>query len=195
MKNILFAALFTIGIIPVQGQEKIQFSFTGGYEHFKVNHFNKLSGYGLGCEFKFHFYKRFYMVANFHMGINNEFMPRTAIQGIGEVDFSMHWRIREYKTGIGLGANLINFKKHKIYTQATFGLSKLKQSEPNVYSYRPTIEIGTKNEYYLKYSTSISSGYDYRISKLICIGMDYTGWWLVGLAYRNTLNAKISFFF
>lgn len=195
MKKLFFIILFIIGFQSVKGQEKIQFTILGGYEHFSNDSFNKTAGYGFGYEFKYSFYKEIYAVTNFHLGIYNDFIPRTAIADIGEVDFSMQWKVREYKIGAGLGINLLKIKKHKIYTQATLGISKLKQTEPVVYSYKPTVKVGVNNKHYLKYSMSASVGYDYRISKSIGIGLDYTGWWIHGIAYRNTCNAKINFFF
>ena len=196
MKKLLLTTLLIFGTAIVHGQDKMQFSIIGGYEHFKKeNPHNQTAGYGLGCEFKYYFYNRLYALANFHAGIYNEFTPRTAMAEIGEVDFSMHWRTREYKGGAGMGIDLLKTQRHNIYTQATFGLAKLKQSVPVIHSYRPTVEMGTKNTYLLRYATSISIGYDYQVSKSFSIGLNYTGWWVADVAYRNTLNAKIGYNF
>ena len=123
MKKLLLTTLLIFGTAIVHGQDKMQFSIIGGYEHFKKeNPHNQTAGYGLGCEFKYYFYNRLYALANFHAGIYNEFTPRTAMAEIGEVDFSMHWRTREYKGGAGMGIDLLKTQRHNIYTQATFGL-------------------------------------------------------------------------
>lgn len=84
----------------------MQFSILGGYEHFKNEAQNKTTGYGIGCEFKYYLLKTLYAVGNFHTGINSEFLPRTAIAEVGEVDFSMRWKTYEYKGGIGIGNDL-----------------------------------------------------------------------------------------
>ena len=81
-----------IGLTVVHGQEKMQFSILGGYEHFKNEAQNKTTGYGIGCEFKYYLLKTLYAVGNFHTGINSEFLPRTAIAEVGEVDFPMRWK-------------------------------------------------------------------------------------------------------
>ena len=94
-----------------------------------------------------------------------------------------------------MGIDLLKTQRHNIYTQATFGLAKLNQSVPVIHSYRPTVEMGTKNTYLLRYAPSISIGYDYRVSKSFSIGLNYTGWWVADVAYRNTLNAKIGYNF
>ena len=52
MKTFLLTFLFMIGLTVVHGQEKMQFSILGGYEHFKNEAQNKTTGYGIGCEFK-----------------------------------------------------------------------------------------------------------------------------------------------
>lgn len=195
MKKLVLIILCVVGMYTVQGQEKMQFTFLGGYEHFKSDSFNKTAGYGFGYDFKYYFYNKIYAVTNFHLGIYNDFIPRTAASDIGDVDFSMHWKVREYKIGAGLGVDLLRLNEHKIYTQTTLGLSKIKQTEPIVYSYHPTVEVGVSNKYDLRYSMSASLGYDYRINKSIGIGLDYTGWWIYGIAYRSTCNAIVSFFF
>ena len=132
MKTFLLTFLFMIGLTVVHGQEKMQFSILGGYEHFKNEAQNKTTGYGIGCEFKYYLLKTLYAVGNFHTGINSEFLPRTAIAEVGEVDFSMRWKTYEYKGGIGIGNDLYCKKAHKIYVQSTFGLSKTKQSVPQI---------------------------------------------------------------
>lgn len=80
--------------------------YLGGYEHFKNEAQNKTTGYGIGCEFKYYLLKTLYAVGNFHTGINSEFLPRTAIAEVGEIDFSMRWKTYEYKGGIGIGNDL-----------------------------------------------------------------------------------------
>ena len=50
MKTFLLTFLFMIGLTVVHGQEKMQFSILGGYEHFKNEAQNKTTGYGIGCE-------------------------------------------------------------------------------------------------------------------------------------------------
>lgn len=87
MKTFLLTFLFMIGLTVVHGQEKMQFSILGGYEHFKNEAQNKTTGYGIGCEFKYYLLKTLYAVGNFHTGINSEFLPRTAIAEVGEIDF------------------------------------------------------------------------------------------------------------
>jgi hypothetical protein len=114
MKTFLLTFLFMIGLTVVHGQEKMQFSILGGYEHFKNEAQNKTTGYGIGCEFKYYLLKTLYAVGNFHTGINSEFLPRTAIAEVGEIDFSMRWKTYEYKGGIGIGNDLYCKKAHKI---------------------------------------------------------------------------------
>jgi len=85
MKKLLLTTLLIFGTAIVHGQDKMQFSIIGGYEHFKKeNPHNQTARYGLGCEFKYYFYNRLYALANFHAGIYNEFTPRTAMAEVGE---------------------------------------------------------------------------------------------------------------
>ena len=195
MKTFLLTFLFMIGLTVVHGQEKMQFSILGGYEHFKNEAQNKTTGYGIGCEFKYYLLKTLYAVGNFHTGIKSEFLPRTAIAEVGEIDFSMRWKTYEYKGGIGIGNDLYCKKAHKIYVQSTFGLSKTKQSVPQIENYRPSVQMCNENIHFLKYALSASLGYNYRIGKSYIVGLDYTGWWIIGAAYRSTCNVKIGFIF
>ena len=50
MKKLLLTTLLIFGTAIVHGQDKMQFSIIGGYEHFKKeNPHNQTAGYGLGC--------------------------------------------------------------------------------------------------------------------------------------------------
>lgn len=191
MRRAILIMLFVTSMTSSFAQERIRFSVLGGYEHMVNEDIASDAGYGIGTEFKYSFYKRLYAVANFHMGVNKDFKPRTAISEQGEVDFSMHWKTYEYKAGIGLGANLLDYQRSNIYVQTTFGLSRVKYSYPTVTEYSPEVAIENREHNFFKYATSVSMGYNYNISKNFFIGLDYTGWWLVNYNYRHTCNAKI----
>ena len=90
---------------------------------------------------------------------------------------------------------LLIFGTAIVHGQDKMQFSIIGGSVPVIHSYRPTVEMGTKNTYLLRYATSISIGYDYRVSKSFSIGLNYTGWWVADVAYRNTLNAKIGYNF
>ena len=54
MKKLLLTTLLIFGTAIVHGQDKMQFSIIGGYEHFKKeNPHNQTARYGLGCEIKY----------------------------------------------------------------------------------------------------------------------------------------------
>lgn len=141
MRRAILIMLFVTSMTSSFAQERIRFSVLGGYEHMDNEDIASDAGYGIGTEFKYSFYKRLYAVANFHMGVNKDFKPRTAISEQGEVDFSMHWKTYEYKAGIGLGANLLDYQRSNIYVQTTFGLSRVKYSYPTVTEYSPEVAI------------------------------------------------------
>lgn len=191
MKQIILIILFTTSITNSFAQERMQFSILGGYEHMDNEDIASNAGYGIGAEFKYLFYKRLYTVANFHMGTNKDFKSRTAIAEQGEVDFSMRWKTNEYKVGIGLGVNILKQNKNNIYIQTTLGISHIKYSHPNITEHNPDVTIVNQNHNFLKYTTSISIGYNYKINKRFFVGLDYTGWWLIDYKYRHTCNTKI----
>lgn len=195
MRKLVLLMMCIISVVTSSAQEKMQLSLSGGYEHFDNDDIASDGGYGIGLEFKYPLCKNLYAVADFHTGINRDFKPRIAIAEVGEIDFSMRWKTNEYKAGIGLGINILEYKKSKIYTQATLGLSKIKYSYPVVTEYRPNVSIENRNNDFFKFASSVSFGYDYRIYKSFLIGIDYTGWWLIDYKYRHTCNAKIGIVF
>lgn len=195
MKKVMLLTLIIIGITSSSAQEKIQLFLVGGYEHCDNDDIASNAGYGIGLEFRYQLYKKLYAVANFHTGISKDFKSRTAIAEFQEVDFSMQWKTQEYKAGIGLGVNILEIKNNYISTQATFGLSKVKYSFPIVAEYSPNVKIENRNNIFFKCASSVSLGYNYKISKYLFVGIDYTGWWLINFKYRHTCNAKIGISF
>lgn len=191
MRQVMLLILFIASIASSSAQEKMQFSFLGGYEHINNNDIASNSGYGIGLEFKYLFYKKLYAVTNFHTGVSRDFKPRAAIAEKGDVDFSMRWKTNEYKAGLGLGINLLENSQNNIYTHITFGFSKVKYCYPIVTEYSPDVIIENKSNNFFKCTSSISVGYNYKIYKSFFIGLDYTGWWLIDYKYRHTCNAKI----
>ena len=97
MKTFLLTFLFMIGLTVVHGQEKMQFSILGGYEHFKNEAQNKTTGYGIGCEFKYYLLKTLYAVGNFHTGINSEFLLEQLLQKLGKLIFLCDGRLMSTK--------------------------------------------------------------------------------------------------
>lgn len=190
MKKITLLLLLLLSVNLYAQKGVNLFSLIAGYEGFPENHVPR--GFNVGVEFKHYLNNCFYAVTNFHAGVNNGYkeVKFPVVTSVYEND------VREYMLGIGLGADLLQIKKHKIYLQATVGMGRSEESS-SITNYDK--ESGkqdkqtTENEF-TRYAVSATAGYDYQVTKWLSLGVNYTGW-KIGTEYTNSANAKIGFTF
>lgn len=195
MKKITFLLLllYSVNIYSQKGIN--QFSLIAGYEQFPENRVAK--GYNIGVEFKHYLNKCFYAVANFHAGVNDGSSREKFTNNNTNYDFTLWNSVREYMLGIGIGADLMQIKKHKIYLQATVGMGHSEESKDEIvlaphpanWYITKAFEVETTG-----YAVSVTAGYDYQVTKWLSLGVNYTGW-KIGTEYTNSANAKIGFTF
>lgn len=170
-----------------------QFAIIGGYEIFKDMH--TTGGYNLGVEFKHYVHNRIYAVANFHAGINDGskigYAPPTGNNESVELKYKS--MTHDYMVGLGLGADLLQLGKHKIYAQGTVGLGNSEEKHNEITDLSP-LTLTDKERTKTSYALSATAGYDYQINNWLAIGANYTGY-RVGYSYKNSFNAKLSFIF
>lgn len=168
-----------------------QFAIFGGYENFP--NLIKESGYNVGIEFKHYVHNRIFIIANFHAGINDG-SKLLKYSKAGEIySHNLKNSARDYMIGFGIGGDLLQEGRHKVYVQGTVGLGS---SEERKYHFTDIDlqDLQTHEKKLTGYAISATIGYDYQISRWLAAGIHYTGYQL-GQKYKNSCNAKICILF
>lgn len=150
-------------------------------------------GYNLGIEFKHYLNKRFFGVANFHCGKNDGSEYVSYAHDGMNFGFTMGNSCTDYMLGLGLGADLLQLNRHKVYLQATAGLG-MSESAKDVITGSPHDYVKTLEEQTNRFAISWSAGYDYRVNRWLAVGVNYTGY-QIGYEYKNAANAKLTLLF
>lgn len=191
MKKIILAGLAVFYVTQILAQkENSQFAVFGGYENFP--NLAKESGYNVGIEFKHYIHKQFFMIANFHAGINNGNIHPQFTKENQIYSYNLKEKERNYMIGIGLGADLLQKGRHKLYVQSTVGLGNADKSKDHIVSIGSQ-ETQRKEDNYSGYAISATIGYDYQLTRWLSAGIHYTGYQIN--QYKNSCNAKISILF
>lgn len=187
---LLAGAFFAISVEAQKGSS--QFALFAGYEHFPEMWIGK--GYNIGVEYKYYVHKRFFAVANFHAGINNasKFVEYEFLGNM--LGYTVGNSANDYMIGLGLGGDLLQIDRHKIYIQGTVGLGTSEMSKDGVSGTPGKEIIRTHVESATRFAVSASVGYDYRICRWLAVGVNYTGW-QIGYEYKNSANAKVTLLF
>lgn len=197
MKKLLSLAFVLFLSLSTFAQKGIsQFALFGGYETFPELRVGK--GYNVGVEFKHYMHNRFYVVGNFHAGVNNGSYDLSYTDRGKDYDFTLFNSVRDYMIGLGLGADALQIKRHKIYVQGTVGLGSSDEQKDGISlimiadEHRPTVK--TNEVKVTRYAISASAGYDYQLTGWLAVGVNYT-LWFIGYESKNSYNAKVSFIF
>lgn len=194
MKKVLFilSLMLSLNIYAQKGNS--QFSFLGGYEHFPELWEGK--GYNVGVEFKHYINNRIYALANFHAGVNDGSKVENYTRDDINYNFDLTNSVRDYMLGFGLGGDLLQKNRHKIYMQGTVGIGSSEQHKDGI-----TLSPGgaydmvkSFEEKSTRFAISASAGYDYQLTKWLIIGINYTGW-QIGYEYKNSANIKLGLSF
>ncbi len=194
-KTVLFALA---GIIPfctfAQETRAGKFALVGGYEHFPEQ--RKGNGYNVGIEYDRYLWKNIYAVMNFHAGVNDGQTSTSYIRDNVSYNFNLSNSVRDYMLGVGLGYDFLHRKRHTMYLQGTVGLGSSEEQKDYI-----TISPGagydmvdTQIDKSTRFAISVSAGYDYQLTKLVSIGINYTGW-QIGYEYKNSANLKLGLSF
>lgn len=193
-KLFLIIGITLISLNTFAQKGKSQIAIFGGYEGFVELHDNK--GFNVGAEYKSYFLDRFYLVANFHAGLNDGSKRAKYTNGKNDYDFVLKNKARDYMVGLGVGADLLQINKHRIYLQGTAGLGIYRQDKDGIHSAAAGNEsmdyVKTHFERISRFGVSASLGYDYLLTDWFAMGVNYTGWY-VGYDYRSTYNVKLTF--
>ena len=191
MKRQILIFLCIWGVMRVFAQEGSSlFSVIGGYENFP-DMVNK-NGYNVGVEFKHYVHKSIFFVAHFHAGINGkDFVVQ--FEQDGGSDHSLQNKVRDYMMGLGLGADVLQKERHRVYVQGTVGLgnSMKRQELPDIMNAPATL---MREENVTRYALAASVGYDYRLNRWLSVGVNYTGYY-IGYDYKHTANMKLGVWF
>ena len=190
MRKIILILFFILSLNNHAQKGSSQFSFFGGYEHFPELWESK--GYNVGVEFKHYLNNHIYVLANFHAGINDGSKTTNYTKGDINYNFPLTNSVRDYMLGFGLGGDLLQKNRHKIYMQGTAGIGSSEQYKDGIilspggaYDMIKTFE-----EKSTRFAISVSAGYDYQLTKWLSVGANYTGW-QIGYEYKNSINAKL----
>lgn len=194
MKKIILilSILSSINIYAQKGSS--QFSLFGGFEHFPE--LKCRNGYNVGVEFKHYLNSRVYALANFHAGVNDGTKNVSYTRDEIDYNFDLSNSVRDYMLGFGIGGDLLQINRHKIYMQGTIGIGSSEQYEDGI-----TLSPGgaydivkTYEEKSTRFAISASAGYDYQLTDWLSIGVNYTGW-QIGYEYKNSANIKLGIIF
>lgn len=171
-----------------------QFAVSAGYEQFPELHDGK--GYNLGIEFKHYMHNRFFIVANFHSGVNDGSKPTSYTTHVTSYHFDLRNSVRDYMVGLGIGADLLQEGRHKIYVQATAGLGSSERYKDGIVTSPEEgyDRVKTFEEKSTRFAIAATAGYDFKINSWLAAGVNYTGY-QVGYEYNNSFNGKLSFLF
>ncbi|GAA6466102.1 hypothetical protein K220099C10_19480 [Bacteroides thetaiotaomicron] len=186
--------LFVCSCLSYAQKGSNQFGLSAGYEHFPELHEGK--GYNIGIEFKQYIHNRFFVVANFHTGINDGSKHVNYTTQNTPYNFDLNNSVRDYMIGFGLGADLLQKGRHNIYIQGTAGLGSSERTKDGIVT-SPGGNydmVKTFEEKSIRFAISATAGYDYRVNNWLKIGINYTGY-QIGYEYNNSFNAKLSFIF
>lgn len=168
-----------------------QFAIFGGYENFP--NLIKESGYNIGIEFKHYMHNRIFIIANFHAGINNGEKLLRYMKDDRLYNHNLKNTAKDYMIGLGLGSDLIQKGRHKVYIQSTIGLGNSEEKKTH-FTNIDSHTTGMTEKMATSYAISATIGYDYQLNKWLAVGMHYTGY-QIGYKYKNSCNAKISILF
>lgn len=192
-RSILLSVLLLTCILPLFSQKGTsQFSIVAGYEHFPE--LKARNGYNIGTEFKHYVHNRFYVVANFHAGINDGSKHVEYTNRDVDYKFDLYNSVRDYMVGFGLGADVMHIKRHKIYLQCTAGLGSSEVSEDYITSIYFTDMVQTNEQKAVRFAVSASAGYEYQLTDWLAIGANYTAW-QIGYEMKNSANIKLGITF
>ena len=186
--------LFVCSCLSYAQKGSNQFGLSAGYEHFPELHEGK--GYNIGIEFKQYIHNRFFVVANFHTGINDGSKHVNYTTQNTPYNFDLSDSVRDYMLVFGLGADLNQNGRHNIYIQGTAGLGSSERTKDGIVT-SPGGNydmVKTFEEKSIRFAISATAGYDYRVNNWLKIGINYTGY-QIGYEYNNSFNAKLSFIF
>ena len=198
MKKLLIIAML-IGIAQASFCQKgtSQFGFIGGYGHFtEVWH---KGGYDVGIEFKHYVKNRFFVVANFHAGVNDG-TYETTFSGMNTKLHTAELRnmVKNSIIGLGLGGDALSIGRHKIYVQGTAGIGSTERLREHVFLYekngRDVVEIEEDLYKETTWALTMTAGYDFRVTDWLAIGVNYTAF-MIGTEYDNGFNGKIGWIF
>lgn len=192
MKKILFvfACLVSLSICAQKGAS--QFSLFGGYEYFPE--LWNGNGYNVGIEFKHYVNNRIYAVANFHAGVNDGSGNTQLVIWGKPYDFNLSNHVNDYMLGFGLGGDLLQTGRHKIYVQATAGIGTSDWTKEDIVTIMSYNMIKPVEGQSTRFAISASAGYDYRLTDWLAVGINYTGW-QIGYEYKNSVNLKLGLLF
>lgn len=189
-RNFIFvlSLFFSLNIHAQKGSS--QFSFFGGYEHFPELWEGK--GYNVGVEFKHYLNNRIYALANFHAGVNGGYKNTRYVRNDVSYSFDLANTVHDYMLGFGLGGDLLQKSRHKIYVQGTVGIGTSEQSKDGIVTslFGDYDMVKSFEEKSTRFAISASAGYDYQLTKCLSIGVCYTGW-QIGYEYKNSANVKL----
>lgn len=190
--NLFFLLLCTFSLSAQKGTSR--FALVAGYENFPE--LWAKNGYNIGLEYKYYVHQRVFVVANFHAGVNDGDKETRYMKNDQSYRFTLHNSVRDYMVGFGLGADLLQIKRHTIYLQGTAGLGASERKKDGITLFGTTdydvLQTFTENS--TRFAISVSMGYDYRVTDWLAVGVNYTGF-QVGYEYNNACNLKLSLLF
>ena len=190
--TLLLFLMLSVGAFAQKGTN--QMSIFAGYEYFPE--LRKGDGYNIGIEFKHYLNNRFFAVANFHAGVNDAVVHESYTRDDVQYNFDLGNSVRDYMIGFGIGADLMHIKKHKIYLQSTVGLGASEQHEEGI-GQHPVFDqdiVKQFDENSVRFAISATAGYEYQVTDLFSIGVNYTGW-QIGYEFKSSANVKFGFTF
>ncbi len=196
MKRFIFPILFLFICNSFLFAQKgvSQFGISAGYAHFGELHVG--GGYNVGIDFKHYVHNRFFVVANFYAGVNDGTKHISYTNKNKQYNFDLQNSVRDYMIGFGLGADLLQKGRHKVYMQGTIGLGSSERSKDGIgvsligdYDVvKPHEEKSTR------FAISAAAGYDFKVTNWLIIGVNYT-LYQVGYDFANAYNGKLSLIF
>lgn len=184
--SILFISL------PTVAQKGIsRFGIQGGYARFPE--MGAPNGISAGIEYNYYVKDRIFVFGSFLTALNNGHWTTTVGRTGHFRDFRLHNEEQAYMMAFGLGGDLLQYKRHRIYMQGGLGIGS-SHREKERYN---AIRKGDTFEYVsitdisdiTRFAIQTTAGYEYQINHWLGLGVNYTGMF-VGQNFISSVNLK-----
>ena len=139
---------------------------------------------------------RSYVVANLHAGVNDGSKNTKYTSNEISYNVDLNNSVRDYMLGVGVGYDLLQINRNKLYIQGTVGIGSSDREKDGIVTSPGGVYdiVKTFEEKSVRYALSVSFGYDFLLTEWVAVGVNYKGW-QVGYEYTNSYNGKVSFIF
>lgn len=188
MKSFFIALLSLLLTSPVFAQKSFgdsEIAISTGASIYRINSYDFKNGYKIGLHLNQGISKRIYTTIGISFGEDD-----------GTYTKPSNWitksTVRDIQLGVGIGVNVIQSSKHRIYLHSLVGGSAILGSSSSLENDGKQ-DVQSLREYNdLGLSTTLSTGYRYYLFNRIGVGVGYDFTYLHNIGHIHSFNATLS---